>query len=105
MDMQIVSLIEPKSMASEEKILDLLRQAYRYALPDRPEAAKALRLDSTIDELGIESIAALEMTGFIEEKLDVQFQDSEIGSVRGMADLVRLIRKHGGSSLSASAPI
>jgi acyl carrier protein len=91
--------IEPDSAPSDGMIRDLLRQAFRYALPDRSDAAESLRLDSTLDELGIESIAALEMTGFIEEKLDVQFQDSAIGAVRGMNDLAELIRKHGGSWL------
>ncbi len=78
---------------SDSDILDLLQRAYLFAKAGNDNTVNELRLDSTIDELGIESIAALEMTGFIEEELGVQFNDSDIARVRGMADIVHLIKK------------
>lgn len=79
---------------SDTQIVSLLRKAFAFAKPERSEAAGQLQLESTIDELGIESVSALEMTGFIEEELDIQFHDSELVKIHGMGDLAQLIRKH-----------
>lgn len=83
-----------KTILSDPYILDLLQRAYLFAKPDNQAGRDALKLDSTIEELGIESIAALEITGFIEEELGIEFNDNDIASVRGMSDLVRLIKKN-----------
>lgn len=75
-------------------LLDLLKQALLFARPERTDVAERITLNSTMDELGIESVVALEMVGFIEEKLDIQFQDGELSQIQGMDSLVRLIKKH-----------
>ncbi|WP_411888287.1 acyl carrier protein [Hydrocarboniphaga effusa] len=82
------------AVVTDEEIVALLRKAFAFAKPDQLEAAAQLQLSSTIDELGIESVSALEMTGFIEEELDIQFHDSELVRIHGMGDLAQLIRKH-----------
>lgn len=79
---------------TDENILELIRKAYCYAKPDGSENVGNLTLTSSVESLGIQSVAALEMAGFIEEELDVQFADDELSSLNGMSDLASLIRKH-----------
>ena len=75
-------------------ILGLLARAFAFAKPDHPETLKRLTLNASVEELGIESVSALEMAGFIEEELDIQFADHELVAIRSMRDLAQLIRKH-----------
>ena len=83
----------PSTGLSDSQLFDVIKRALIFAKPDASEAAQRLTLQSTMDELAIESISALEMTGFIEEELGIQFADSELASIRGIPDLVYLIRK------------
>ena len=82
------------AVLDDTAILDLLARAFAYAKPDQPETLKHLTLDASVEELGIESVSALEMAGFIEEELDIQFSDHELVSIRSMRDLAQLIRKY-----------
>lgn len=75
-------------------MLELLKRAFEFAKPDHQALSTRITLQSSIDELGMESVAALEMAGFIEEELDIQFHDNELTTIRGMDSLARLIRKH-----------
>lgn len=77
---------------TEQKIIAMLQEALAYAKPDEKDLARIMTLDSRLSDLGIESITALEMAGYLEDKLGIQFPDDEltsIQSVRGLADLVR----------------
>lgn len=82
------------AVLDDQAILNLLRRAFAYAKPDQPEVAKRITLEATVDELGLESVSALEMAGFIEEALDAQFSDHELVTIRSMRDLAQLIRKY-----------
>lgn len=90
-----MELVEHEAAAQDnEVVIGLLRRAFLYAKPEHPEAAQRISLDATIEELGIHSVAALEMSGFIEEQLDVQFPDDELVAIRSMRDLAHLVRKY-----------
>jgi acyl carrier protein len=78
----------------DAELLDLLKRALLFARPERADVAARLTLSSTMDELGIESVVALEMVGFLEEELNIQFQDSELSQIQSMDSLARLIKKH-----------
>jgi len=55
-----------------------------------------LTMESTLDEFGVSSIVALEMAGYIEEKLGIQFADDElaqIGTIKGFVNLIRQYTK------------
>ncbi len=77
-------------------VINLIKQAFLYALPEKKELGDRVSLDSTIKELGIQSVSALEMAGFIEEKLDVQFRDDELMGISKLRDLADLIYKYTG---------
>lgn len=77
---------------SEHEIRELIREAIRFAEPEL--AAVELRPGSTLSELGIGSVAALEMVGYIEDKLGIQIPDDELAELGTLDALVGLIRHH-----------
>jgi acyl carrier protein len=78
------------ALLSEADVVLLLKRAYAYAKPDAHPTVD-LPLDATLEGLGINSIAALEMTGYVEEELDIFLRDDEIASLRHLGDLAKLI--------------
>lgn len=79
---------------TDNQILTLLQEAFKIAAPEEAAAVEALKIDSTLSEFGISSIASLEMAGYIEEKLDIQFADDELSQIATIKDFVDLIRKN-----------
>ena len=77
---------------TDSQLLSLFREALLYADSSKQPAADKMMLTSTLADVGIESIIALEMAAYIENKLDIQFPDDELSAiftVSGFADLVR----------------
>ena len=71
---------------------DLIREALAFTAPE--EMPQDFSPDSTLAELGISSITALEMAGYIEEKLSIVFPDDELSQVNTLRDFDQLIRRH-----------
>lgn len=78
---------------TEEQKIDLVKRSFIYASPADAGKAETLDMDSPIEKLGIQSITALEMAGFIEEELDIEFFDKELTEINKIQDLVALIGK------------
>ena len=77
---------------NDTQILALLQEAFESAAPEEAQAAEPLKIESTLGEFGVSSITSLEMAGYIEEKLGIQFADdelSQIATVKGFVDLIR----------------
>ncbi len=72
--------------------LDLIKEALAHAEPER--ATTNLTPNSTLSELGISSITALEMAGYIEDKLGIHFPDDELSQVNTIEGLDALIRRY-----------
>lgn len=72
--------------------LDLIKEAFQFAEPER--ATQDFSPQSTLSELGISSITALEMAGYIEEKLGIVFPDDELSQINTLAAFDQLIRRH-----------
>jgi acyl carrier protein len=79
---------------TDNQILTLLQEAFKIAAPEESQAVEALKIDSTLGEFGISSIASLEMAGYVEEKLDIQFADDELSQIATIKGFVDLIRKN-----------
>jgi len=90
-----IAAVDTTVAPEDQAVIGLLQRAFLYARPEHSEAAERITLDATIEELGIDSVAALEMSGFIEEQLDVQIPDEELVAIRSMRDLARIARKYG----------
>lgn len=52
-----------------------------------------LKLDTTISDLGLDSVAMLELIGYIEEELNVHFPDEDLARLQTLKDLSDLIHK------------
>jgi acyl carrier protein len=73
------------------EILNLIKEALVNASPEH--ASATLTMESTLGEVGISSITALEIAGYIEEKLDIRLPDDELAPLNTIGELARLIRQ------------
>lgn len=73
--------------------MELIKQAVTAV--DTTKAAKlaAAKPETEIREIGLDSVATMEMVGFLEEKLETQFSDEVMVRINTFGDLVALIEK------------
>jgi acyl carrier protein len=79
---------------SDEAILRLIREALHDALPGRSAEFVDLKLDAAIKDLGISSLATLEMVGYIEDCLGRTLRKEDmmkLTTLRDMADMIRRV--------------
>jgi acyl carrier protein len=76
------------------QILALLQEAFEFASPEDAKVAGALQMESSFSEFGVSSITALEMAGYIEEKLEIQFADDELSQISNVKSFISLISKN-----------
>lgn len=79
---------------TNDEILTLLKEAFQFAVPEQAAAAESLKIDSTFGDFGVSSIIALEMAGYVEEKLGITFPDDELYKISTIKTFVSLIKKH-----------
>jgi acyl carrier protein len=48
---------------------------------------------TVISDLGLDSIAVIELIGYLEEKLDIRIPDEELAGVQTLGDLDDLVRR------------
>jgi acyl carrier protein len=75
----------------KEEILHLIKAALADVAPTRKADFANVELETSIESLGLDSIATMEMVGFIEEKVDSTFPDEELAKVNHLKDLAGLI--------------
>lgn len=78
---------------NEKEILGLVKDALAEVAPGRAAEFEAIDLATKIRDLGIDSVAAMEMVGFVEEKLEVTFPDEDLAQLNTFNDLANLIRQ------------
>ena len=78
---------------TDPEILTIVRAALNEVVPGREEEFKTLELKVKIRDLGIDSVATMEMVGCIEEELDVTFPDEDLSRIANFNDLAALMRK------------
>ncbi|MBS1791082.1 MAG: acyl carrier protein [Acidobacteria bacterium] len=76
---------------TDDEILALIKEALVHSSPEH--AGATLTMDSTLGVLGISSITALEIAGYLEEKLDIRLPDDELAPLNTIGELVKLIRQ------------
>ncbi|MEP6801523.1 MAG: acyl carrier protein [Acidobacteriota bacterium] len=77
---------------NDAEIKTLIGEAVAFADPRL--VGKPLSENDTIAELGITSIAVLEIVGYLEDKLGVRFPDDELAQLNTIGGLSNLIRGH-----------
>lgn len=80
---------------TDTAFLELIQSALDDIAPDR-EADGELTLDRTIEDLGLDSVATMELVGFIEEEADMTFPDEALPDVSTLGDLLTLVRAEAG---------
>ena len=73
--------------------MDLIKQAVTAVDTTKAARMSAVKPETEIRELGLDSVATMEMVGFLEEKLETQFSDEVMVRINTFGDLVALIEK------------
>lgn len=53
----------------------------------------AVTVETQIAQLGLDSVATMEVIGALEEKLSVRFPDEELATLKSVGDLTALVRR------------
>lgn len=72
----------------DEALLALLT---RGALDVAGRRLDGLTMDTRLGEMGLDSVGVLEMVGFVEQELDLRFNDDEILRLATVRDVAALI--------------
>lgn len=78
---------------TDDDITDLLRKAVHDAMPDRAAELDVIDLDMELRDLGISSVVAMQIIGYVEDSLADTFRREELANVRRLADIAALIRR------------
>ncbi len=76
---------------TDDEILALIKEALVHSSPEH--AGVTLTTESTLSMLGISSITALEVAGYLEDKLNIRLPDDELAPLNTIGGLVKLIRQ------------
>ena len=73
--------------------MELIKSAIAAVDPTKTAKLANVRREMEIRELGMDSVATMEMVGFLEEKLETQFSDEVMIRIQTFGDLQDLIEK------------
>jgi acyl carrier protein len=77
----------------DAQILNLIKEALFEVAPSRKEEFdEELTFDMSIEDLALDSIATMEMVGFLEDKTEKTFPDEELAQVNSIKDLASLVK-------------
>ena len=79
---------------TDETIIGLIQEALFEVAPNRTESFKNITLATTIESLSLDSIATMEMVGFLEDKVETAFLDEKLATVATLNDLADLVREN-----------
>ncbi|MEZ4316637.1 MAG: acyl carrier protein [Myxococcota bacterium] len=77
---------------TDAEIIGIIQEALADVAPNRAGEFDSISTSTTIESLGLDSIAIMEMVGFLEEKVDSTFPDEELTAVSNIGHLANLIR-------------
>lgn len=77
-------------MRSDEEIIQLFKQS---VFEVDQKSLGALTPETEIANLGLDSVATMEVIGALEEKLSVRFPDEELATLKSVGDLTALVRR------------
>ena len=75
---------------SDDEIIQLFKAAV-YEVDQK--TLGSLTPDTEIAQLGLDSVATMEVIGALEEKLAVRFPDEELATLKSVGDLTALVRR------------
>ncbi len=78
---------------NDQQILGLIRDALTAVAPKRKADFASLAPAQTIESLGLDSIATMEMVGQLEEASKTTFADEDLAKVQTVGDLANLVSR------------
>ncbi len=83
-------MTEPDMQSVDQELISVLKAAvYDVSLKELDH----IDAETKISELGLDSVAMMEVIGLLEENLDIHISDEEVAAVSSVGDLLSLIRK------------
>jgi acyl carrier protein len=79
---------------TDSEIMALVNEAVVQALPERADDVASMSINAKLADVGIESIAALEIAAFLEERLGKQFPDDELACITDLHAFAELVHKY-----------
>lgn len=73
--------------------MDMIKAAVTAVDTSKAGKLASVKPETEIRELGLDSVATMEMVGYLEEKLETQFSDEVMVRINTFGDLVALIEK------------
>lgn len=75
---------------TDEEIIQLFKAAV-YEV-DQKKLGE-INVSTEIAQLGLDSVATMEVIGALEEKLSIRFPDEELATLKSVGDLTALVRR------------
>jgi acyl carrier protein len=76
--------------------MELIKAAITAVDTSKASKLAGIRPETEIRDIGLDSVATMEMVGYLEEHLDTQFSDEVMVRINTFGDLVNLIEKNRG---------
>jgi acyl carrier protein len=76
---------------TDERLLALVEEALR-SLGDARIRIDRLSMEATLVGLGVDSMNAIEMAAYLEDKLGIRMPDDQLAQVNSVSGLARIIR-------------
>jgi acyl carrier protein len=76
---------------TDEQLLTLVEEALR-SLGDARIQIDRLSMEATLAGLGVDSMNAIEMAAYLEDKLGIRMPDDQLAQVSSVSGLARIIR-------------
>lgn len=77
-------------MRTEQEIIEMFKAAV-FEVDNKK--LDNLSHETELSALGLDSVQTMEVIGTMEEKLNVQFPDEDLATLRSVGDLTRLVKK------------
>lgn len=77
---------------NEAEILSMFQKALCEVVPGRDADWEALTLDTTIEEIAVDSVAFMELVSAVEERIDKVFPDDKLAQLSSFRDLAALVQ-------------
>lgn len=77
---------------TQQEILSMIQKAIDEVAPGKVSKIDDSNINTSIRDLGIDSVASMEMISMVEEELETNFPDDDLAGVNTLNDLLKLVQ-------------